>query len=94
VPRKKIKVGKEKWKAVRIHEVYYNELVEICQYLELPLAQCIGHIVHEAYLQLESEIARAQEEAVKEVAKQAREVAKHTALQQPARRRRPIPPPP
>ncbi len=93
MPRRKIKVGKERWKAVRIHEVYYNELVEICQYLQLTLAQCIGHIVHEAYLQLESEIARAQEEAVKqvkEVAKQAGEVAK----QQPAQRRRPIPPPP
>ncbi len=87
MPRTKIKVPPDRWHIVRVHEVYYDELIEICKYLELPIPQCLGHLIHEAYVQLDVEKDEIVEEKVNEVKKQVKNVVKNKTG-------RHIPPPP
>jgi hypothetical protein len=94
MPRRKVKVPKERWKAVRIHEVYYNELLEMCKVLELPLAQCLGHIIHQTYIMSAVQAQLATQEAEKEVTEVARQSAPRQAPQPKQRRRAPLLPPP
>jgi hypothetical protein len=92
VPRTKIKVPPERWRTVRIHEVYYNELVEICKYLELSLPTCLGHLIHEAYVQLDVERREIEQEKEDEVKEQVKRIVEPIKKSSKAERR--IPPPP
>jgi len=93
MPRVKIKVRRERWRVVRVHELYYNELEEICRKLELPLAQCIGHIIHDAYTTIKSYEEITQEKASEKVSKEIRENIVKTQIKKQNTPKIPPPPP-
>ncbi len=92
MPKTKIRVPPEKWRTLRVHEVYYNELVEICKYLELSLPTCLGHLIHEAYVQLDVERREIEEESVNNVKEQVKRITE--PIKKSSKTGRQIPPPP
>ena len=93
MPRTKIKVKRERWRVVRVHELYFNELFEICKMLELPLAQCIAHIIHDAYTTIKSYEQITHEKASEKVSKEIRENIVKTQVKKQNTQRIPPPPP-
>jgi len=93
MPKTKIKVRRERWRVVRVHELYFNELFEICKMLELPLAQCIAHIIHDAYTTIKSYEQITHEKASEKVSKEIRESVIKTQVKKQNTPRIPPPPP-
>jgi hypothetical protein len=93
MPKTKIKVRRERWRVVRVHELYYNELVEICKIIELPLAQCIAHVIHDAYTTIKAYEEVTHEKASEKVSKQIQEKAVKTQARKQNTVRIPPPPP-